>query len=116
MKHKQSYYERIKEVSGFPHHTHVMIQVFYHAGNRNIGYGAMPKGYYLCVKPVSRAHGLLTYDMDLYTKVFLFPAKDRRFSVSDFRQAIQVGETLAPEKIDYLRKAAHSNTTLRAAA
>ncbi|MDL2288133.1 hypothetical protein LJC32_01990 [Oscillospiraceae bacterium OttesenSCG-928-F05] len=109
-------YERMKEVHGFSEYRHVLIQIFYYAAGKPAYGKKMPKGYYLCVKPVSNKHGFLTYDMDFYSMTFLCRASDGRFSKAEYQEAIKLGEALVPEKIEHLMLNEKSNNRYLAAA
>ena len=94
MKRHSKYIER----NDLNNATHLEISVSYNIGGPNYFRGGItPRGYYLSVKPVTKGHGMVGYDLFSGCSHLLFETK--RFSAKQFAQAIEMSAAHEEELI-----------------
>ena len=83
MKEQKSYIER-SDLKGA---THLEVSVYYALGGSNyFSGGTTPRGYYLSVRPVTRGHNSVSFDLfSGYSKLLL---ETNRFSAKQFERAV----------------------------
>jgi len=79
--------KRYMEHSGLKGATHLEISTYYTKGGTNYFSGnPVPRGYYLSVKPVTKAGGTISYDLFSGQKMLMF--ETTRFTTKQFERAV----------------------------
>lgn len=72
--------------------THLEVSVYYTKGG-----GAVPRGYYLSVRPVTKRDGMVSFDLFSGRRQLLFETS--RFTAKQFARAVKMAKDVEDELI-----------------
>ena len=85
-------HEKYIERSDLKGATHLEVAVYYTKGG-----GAVPRGYYLSVRPVTKRNGMVSFDLFSGRRQLLFETS--RFTAKQFARAVKMAKDVEDELI-----------------
>jgi hypothetical protein len=95
MKKEQKRYVERNDLKGA---NHLEISVYYTKGGANIfSGGTTPRGYYLCVRPVTMSNGMISFNIFAGRRKLLL--KTERYSAKQFDLALNMSKDCEDELV-----------------